>query len=84
MKFEWVEQRLHVLNQKERTRKEEFERDVIVAMYQALDVIRAFEVGNRKPTQLHDLGELVMQFEVALNLIKHAIKCLEALEKEGG
>ena len=80
MKFERIQQRLYVLNQIERSREDEFERDVLVGMQNVLDCIRAFEVDNRRATKTYDLGELVFHLEYALNLTKNAIIAFEELK----
>lgn len=82
MKFDYIQHRLYALGQIERTREQEFERDVLVGMQNVLDCIYAFEIGNRKPTKTYDLGELVFHLEYALNLTKNAIKVFKALQEE--
>lgn len=74
--------RIRILNFKEKSQLEEYEFDCLTAFETALDVIQAFESGNRKFPQLFDLDELKVRFRDSYKTIDSVYKATELYKKE--
>lgn len=62
------------------TPKKVFEFEIYSLMYSLLDVLNAFETGQRKPLVDGDYNELLQKLKFAYNTLKGNIKYLENSE----